>query len=64
LSALPRLRPLEQRPRIEVGHAFGDLAVAEGVAVGADLDDPARRTVIRDAVTRVLDGAARAKAAA
>jgi AcrR family transcriptional regulator len=36
------------------------VALKDGLLVGADLDDPARRGVIRDAVARLLDGAARA----
>jgi BetI-type transcriptional repressor, C-terminal len=40
------------------------VALKDGLFVGADLDDPAHRSLIRDAVTRLLDGAARAKAPA
>jgi AcrR family transcriptional regulator len=53
-----------------VGHPdaerTADLLVAlkDGLLVGAGLDDPARRGLIRDAVTRLLDGAARAEPAA
>jgi AcrR family transcriptional regulator len=35
------------------------VALKDGLLVGADLDDPARHGVIRDAVARLLDGAAR-----
>ena len=38
------------------------VALKDGLLVGADLDDPARRGLIRDAVTRLLDGAARTSA--
>ena len=34
------------------------VALKDGLLVGADLDDPARRGLIRDAVARLLDGAA------
>jgi AcrR family transcriptional regulator len=33
------------------------VALKDGLLVAADLDDPARRSLIRDAVTRLLDGA-------
>jgi AcrR family transcriptional regulator len=36
------------------------VALKDGFLVGADLDDPARRSLIHDAVTRLLDGAAHA----
>jgi AcrR family transcriptional regulator len=39
------------------------VALKDGLLVGADLDDPARHGLIRDAVTRLLDGAAPAHAA-
>jgi AcrR family transcriptional regulator len=39
------------------------VALKDGLLVGSDLDDPARRGLIRDAVTRLLDGAAGAAAA-
>jgi AcrR family transcriptional regulator len=35
------------------------VALKDGLLVGSDLDDPARQSLIRDAVTRLLDGAAR-----
>ena len=35
------------------------VALKDGLLVGADLDDPARRSLIRDAVARLLDGAGR-----
>ena len=38
------------------------VALKDGLLVGADLDDPARRGLVRDAVTRLLDGAAGASA--
>ena len=38
------------------------VALKDGLLVGADLDDPARRSLVRDAVSRLLDGAARASA--
>ena len=34
------------------------VALKDGLLVGSDLDDPARHGLIRDAVTRLLDGAA------
>jgi hypothetical protein len=37
------------------------VALKDGLLVGADLDDPARRDLIRKAVTRILDGPAHAK---
>ncbi|HKO84178.1 MAG TPA: hypothetical protein VJ140_06355 [Actinomycetota bacterium] len=40
------------------------VALKDGLFVGSDLDHPAHRTLIRDAVTRLLDGAARAQATA
>jgi AcrR family transcriptional regulator len=40
------------------------VALKDGLLVGADLDDPARRTLIHEAVTRVLDSAPRDQAAA
>jgi AcrR family transcriptional regulator len=40
------------------------VALKDGLFVGADLDDPAHRSLIRDAVTRLLGGAARAEAPA
>jgi AcrR family transcriptional regulator len=40
------------------------VALKDGLFVGADLDDPAHRTLIRDAITRLLGGAGRAKAPA
>ncbi len=40
------------------------VALKDGLLVGADLDDPARRDLIREAVTRLLDGPGHAKAAA
>jgi hypothetical protein len=35
------------------------VALKDGLLVGADLDDPARQSLIRDAVARLLDGAGR-----
>jgi AcrR family transcriptional regulator len=40
------------------------VALKDGLFVGADLDDPAHRSLIRAAVTRLLDGSARAEAPA
>jgi AcrR family transcriptional regulator len=40
------------------------VALKDGLLVGSDLDDPARRSLIRDAVTRLLGGAAPTEAAA
>jgi AcrR family transcriptional regulator len=46
------------------GHADAErtadilVALKDGLLVGCDLDDPARRGLIRDAVTRLIDGAA------
>jgi hypothetical protein len=38
------------------------VALKDGLLVGADLDNPARRSLIRDAVARLLDGAVSAGA--
>jgi AcrR family transcriptional regulator len=40
------------------------VALKDGLLVGSDLDDPARRSLIRDAVIRLLGGAAPIEAAA
>jgi len=41
-----------------------DVGLEDGLLVASDLDGPAGRNLIRDAVTRLLDGSAGANAAA
>jgi len=58
LPSVPTLHPTPERT--------ADLLVAlkDGLLVASDLDGPAGRNLIRDAVTRLLDGSAGANAAA